>query len=300
MHRWVVLSAVLFSGCNMNAFAANGLVRITERAAPAVQQHWDWQFAKEAVPSGIARLEGAFQVVPDNEDLLLQLVRGYAAYGYGFVEDDMEQAEVDGDWDRAERLRRRAQLLYQRAIMFAKRLFRLRDDGFDQAFGEGPEAFGAWVRRTFDEPEDVPVLFWSGYAWGLSVRSGDPSALVDLPYARALIERAVELDETYFHYAGVTFIAAIESSIPESVGGNPERGRELFERVLELTDRKALTVQLNFARTWAVNNNDRELYVSLLHEVMEAGDTLPEARLANKIARRRAARSLQRTDELFY
>lgn len=49
MHRGVVLSAALFSGCNMNAFAANGLVRICERAAPAVQDR-DWQLAKEAVP----------------------------------------------------------------------------------------------------------------------------------------------------------------------------------------------------------------------------------------------------------
>ncbi len=300
MRRMVVLGVVLLGGCSMTEFAANGVVRVTGRASPAVNEQWDYEFAREAVPGGITRLEGMFEVVPDNEDLLLQLVRGYAAYGFAFVEDEMEEAELQNDWDAADRLRRRAQLSYARAIMFAKRLFRLREEGFDDAFAAGPEEFAAWVNETFDDPEDVPMLFWSGYAWGLSVRAGDPSALVDLPYARALVERSVALDETYFHYAGVTFMAAIESSIPESVGGNPERGRELFERALELTERKALTVQLNYARTWAVNNNDRELYESLLREVLEAGDTLPDARLANKIARRRAERSLRRTDELFY
>lgn len=296
----VPICLAVLAACSVNEFAANGVVDVTERASPAVQEHWDWHFARDTIPSGVARLEGMFRIVPDNEDLLLQLVRAYSAYGFGFIEDDMEQAELDGNWDEADHLRERAQLMYARALLFAKRLFRLRDDGFDEAFGDGPEAFQVWVNETFDEEEDAVVLFWTGYAWGLSVRAGDPSALVDLPYARALVDRSVELDPSYFHYAGMTFQAAIESSIPESVGGNPERGRALFERVLELTERKALNVQLNYARTYAVAHNDRELYVSLLREVLEAGDTLPDMRLANKIARRKAARSLQRTDELFF
>ena len=299
--RWLsILIPFLLASCSMTEFAANGVVRVSDRAAPAVQEHWDYEFAREAIPSAIVRMEGMFQVVPDNEDLLLQLVRAYSAWGFGFLEDQMEEAELNGDWDEADRLRTRARLAYQRAVMFVKRLFRLIDDDFDAAFAEGPEAFQAWLVDTFDDEEDVEILFWSGYAWGLMIRADDPSALVDLPIARALIDLSVELDASYFHYAGMTFQAAIEGSIPAQMGGNPERSRELFERVLELTDRRALTVQLNYARTYAVNTNDRELYVSLLEEVVEAGDVLPEMRLANKIARRRAKRSLRRTDELFY
>lgn len=299
--RWLsILITFSLPACSMTEFAANGVVRVSERAAPAVQEHWDYEFARDAIPSAIVRLEGMWQVVPDNEDLLLQLVRAYAAWGFGFLEDQMEEAEVNGEWDEADRLRARARHAYQRAVMFAKRLFRLIDDDFDAVFAQGPDAFQAWLTDTFDDEEDVEILFWTGYAWGLMIRSDDPSALVDLPIARALIDLSVELDPSYFHYAGMTFQAAIEGSIPAQMGGNPERSRELFERVLELTDRRALSVQLNYARTYAVNTNNRELYVSLLREVVEAGDVLPEARLANKIARRRAKRSLRRTDELFY
>lgn len=291
---------LLASSCSMNEFAANGVVDVTQRAAPAVQEHWDYQFASEVLPGGVMRLEGMFEIVPDNEDLLIQLVRGYSAYGFGFVMDDMEQAELEGDWDRADRLRRRAQLMFDRALMYAKRLFRLRAEGFDDAFEAGPEEFEKWLRANFDDPEDAEMLFWSGYAFIMRIQSGDPSALVDLPYARALIDLQVELDRSFFFYSGLTITAAIAASIPEPMGGDPERGKELFEQVLELTDRKVHNVQLNYARTYAVNTNDRELYVSLLEEVMQAGDVLPEARLSNKIARRRARRSLERTDELFY
>lgn len=292
--------SLLSTSCSINEFAANGVVRTTERASPAVQEHWDYEFAREVMPGGIARMEGMFRIVPDNEDLLIQLVRGYSAYGFGFIMDDMEQAELDGDWDRADRLRRRAQLMFDRAILFAKRLFRLRAEGFDDAFEAGPEQFEAWLHANFEDEEDAELLFWSGYAFVMRIQAGDPSALVDLPYARALIDLQVELDESYFNYSGLTITAAIASSIPEPMGGDPDLGKQLFERVLELTDRRVLTVQLNYARTYAVNQNDRDLYVSLLEEVVQAGDVLPEARLANKIARRRAIRSLKRTEELFF
>jgi len=53
------------------------------------------------------------------------------------------------------------------------------------------------------------------------------------------------------------------------------------------------------ARTYAVRRGDRELYVSLLREVLEAGDINPEQRLTNMIAKRRAARYLAQVDERF-
>ena len=44
---------------------------------------------------------------------------------------------------------------------------------------------------------------------------------------------------------------------------------------------------------------DRALYESLLREVRDAGDVLPEARLSNRIAKRRAERYLRFTDQRF-
>jgi hypothetical protein len=53
------------------------------------------------------------------------------------------------------------------------------------------------------------------------------------------------------------------------------------------------------ARYYAVNAGDSELFRELLEEVVEAGDVLPEARLSNAIARRRAQRYLERIEYYF-
>jgi hypothetical protein len=56
---------------------------------------------------------------------------------------------------------------------------------------------------------------------------------------------------------------------------------------------------VNFARIYAVNAQDRQLFVSLMREVIEAGDQGDDVRLSNKVARRRAERYLSHVDELF-
>jgi hypothetical protein len=127
----------------------------------------------------------------------------------------------------------------------------------------------------------------------------DPSMILNLPMARAFVDRAVALDETYFHYAGLIFQGVLECTFAEAMGGHPEHGRELFERALAGTERHFFTVQLNYARSYAVNTGNRALFISLLREIIDGGDPDESVRLANRLARRRAIRLLARVDELF-
>jgi hypothetical protein len=246
-------------------------------------------------------IEGLFRVVSDNEELGITLVRAYVSYGFGWVEDDMMIAQDRGDLEEEERLMGRARLLYERGRNVGIHLMRVRDPGIDEAMTGGHPAFVAYINEHYNRPEDVPLLFWTGYAWGSAVNAGrdDPEMILTLPMARTLVERAVELDETYFNYSGLTFLAVVNAALPEALGGNPDRARELFERALELTERKFYTVQLSYARTYAVQTQNRDLFIHLLREVVDGGDPEPTARLANRIARRRAIRWLNRTDQLF-
>ena len=58
-------------------------------------------------------------------------------------------------------------------------------------------------------------------------------------------------------------------------------------------------MQYSYARTYAVQAQDRDLYIRLLREIVDGGDPEPSARLANRMTRRRAIRWLQRTDQFF-
>lgn len=285
------------AGCDMTRLTANTTANVFAEAAPAFDEHWDYEFAGAAAPASIIQLEGMYRIVPDNEVILLQLAKGYTGYAYGWIEDELEQVDPM-DFEREEHLQHRARLMYLRARNFAFRLIRLNEEGFDEAYQAGLGDLQRWLRESFDDEEDAPMLLWAGYSWGaaINVSRDDPMLIADIGFAKALVERSVELDPEYYNAAGLTFLGVVTS---EEIGGDPENAVAYFERALELTDRKALVIQYNYARSYAVRTQNRELFDGLLTEVIEAGDILPEARLANKIARRRAFRLQDRADQLF-
>src|SRR5262245_17842393 len=79
-------------GCDLTRFTANSTAAIFGRASAGLEQQFDYELVGDGLPASILQLEGVFRIVPDNEQLGLNLVRAYVSYGYGWIEDDMEEA----------------------------------------------------------------------------------------------------------------------------------------------------------------------------------------------------------------
>jgi hypothetical protein len=295
---FLLSSLVLLSACDLTRFAANSTSKVFGEAAPALERFFDYEIAMSAAPGQIAQLEGMLRIVPDNRIYIMTAIRAYCAYAYGSAEDAADQYEVEGDYEASELNRDRAKLLYLRARDLGFHYMSLDHEGREEAMAGGMDTFAAWLEREFVEPEDAAILLWTGYGWGSAINSAknDLSLVPDIPYAEAMVQRAVALEESVSNYAGVTFLATVQSS---SMSGNLERALELWNTALEGTERRYLLIQFNMARSYAVRTQDRALYISLLREVLEAGDIFPEQRLANLIAKRKALRALRLVDELF-
>ena len=270
-------------------------------ASPAAQAHWDWDLVGEGIPYSILQMEGLIYLSPENEILLERLAQTYVSYAYGWVEDEIETTNPL-EFRKVEQLQARARHMYLRARHYAFRRVAVDHDDFTTARGLTLENFRAYLAREFDDEDDASGLFWSGFSWGsaINVTRDDPVMVADLGYARALVERSRELDPTFFNAAATTFLAVVNSSLSPAMGGNPELGQSLFEEALERTERKLLLVHYNYARTYAVQTQNRELFDQLLREVLDAPDLGNETRLQNKIAKRRARRLLAKADELFF
>ena len=70
-----------------------------------------------------------------------------------------------------------------------------------------------------------------------------------------------------------------------------DEAKKMLDHALEKTGRKALGIQLNYAR-YACAKNDQALYEKMLNEVVSTEDPDPNLRLTNTIAKRRAQRGL--------
>jgi hypothetical protein len=296
---YVSILVLLAQGCTGILVGSQSGIML--QAAPATNANFDYDVVGDALPFSIVQLEGMHYLVPSNEDLLILLPRAYTSYAYGWLEDEVERTN-QLDFERIEYLNARARNMYLRARNLAFTRIRMNHDGFDEAREGGIEQFQAWLQEECDDEEDAEMLFWAGYPWGsaINVSRDDPMMIADLAFARALVERSRELDETYFNAAATTFLAVVNASIPASLGGDQEKGRELFERGLELTGRRFFLLQYQYARTYAVQTQNRQLFDQLLNEILTAEDQGNDVRLPNKIALRRARRLRAQADELFF
>ncbi len=297
---FLAVCGLLWSAGGCARLMANQTASFLVKASPSAYEMWDYDFAQQAVPAGLVQLEAILSLTPNNQKLLKELAIGYTGYAYSWLEDDVETADPF-DFEEISRLQRRAKWMYLRGRQMAFRLIRLRTKGFDGARAGGLEAFEAWLDKRCRKPGDAPMLLWAGNAWGSAIAMSldDPEMLADLGYVVAMVERSMELDRDYFQAGAMTFLAAVKASYPPSIGGDPEGAKVLFEEAMERTGRAYFPIQLNYARTYALVNGKRELYESLLREILDAGDVNPAMRLPNKVAKHRARRYLAESDDLF-
>jgi len=296
------LVAGSLSGCHMNGMVADQTASLIAEGSPALDAYWDYDIAGIGIPAAIVQLETFLHVTPNNEGLALDLAKAYVGYTQGWVESDFEVAWAAGDFDKADHLRHRARLLYQRARNLALHCMRQRDDGIDAVLRKGdPTELAKYLADNYTSKDDVGPVFWAGLAWGAVVNMSldQPDLIADLPLIKPFVEHAIKLDDGYFNGGAYLFLGTLESAFPPALGGDPEKGKAWFEQGLEKTGRKNQMILVNYARTYAVNTQNRELFAKLLNEVIESGDMGDSVRMSNKIARTRAARYLAQGKEFF-
>ena len=293
--QYLVSAALLLSaGCNLNRFAADQAGSIAAASTGHMRGFWDYEIAGHGTAAAIMQLEAMHSVSPDNEALTLTLVSTYVGYAFGWVELELASSRADGRFTEAERLRARAELIYRRARDLARASMRVRDAGIDDALLGEPTALRSYLQRHYGAREDLAPVFWTATAWGSMLGMTDAlDAAVDLPMIRALVEHVIALDPGYESGAALVFMGGLYSQTPPDFGGDPAKGKQYFERALELTGRKSHVVQLNYAKLYALTVGDRALFKSLLDEVLAPEDQGNSVRLSNKIARVHAEQLLK-------
>ncbi|MBI4702370.1 MAG: hypothetical protein HY744_14705 [Deltaproteobacteria bacterium] len=297
-----LLLVVLLAGANLGCLKKmlfEGQVASTRKGSAAVNTLSDFEVARAAAFAGLSQFEGMHLLGPENQDALFLLAKGWAGAGFGFIEDDMEVAadRYGEDSDLYEYHKARAVAAYARAIHYGTTLLELRHPGFKPAT-KNMDTMKAWM-QLFDDPElDTEYLFWTGQAWmsRVNLLKDRPEVVGELFVGVAMLERAVELDEKYLYGSGHVLLGSYHA---RSAMAELDESKKHFERALELSGGGALMAKLQFAVKYYCTKVDQENYVRLLTEVIEAGDVLPQQRLQNTIAKRKARRYLgkQRINE---
>ncbi len=270
------------SACSLRTIAVRTTADLLVRGASAFYEEPDPGHAQSAMAGQLKLLEALLKNDLKNPGLLKSLAEGYTGYAFLFFEDQEPE---------------RAKGFYRRAAGYGLRLLgRGRLAGIE---GLKPKAMKEALAKA--RAKDVPGLYWTAYAWAgwTNLDKNNPEALAVLPKAARFMERVLELDGGYQYAGSDVFFGVYYAGRPKIAGGDPERGRRHFEAAIARSP-DFLTNRLLFAKYYAVNVLDEELFRKILAEIGSADlGALPEARLANVVAQIKSKKLLEQIDDLF-
>lgn len=277
----LLLPLVLMSaGCA--ALARPATNRFAVNLSAAILDQDDLATVRDGAPAYLLAVDGLIEGDPDNRELLLTGARLYGAYASAFVEDPARQRRL---WARALGYGRRALCNESRTTCEA---------------AERP--FDAFVASLASlDSRHVPTLYGFGAAWAgwVQARADDWGAIAEIPKIEALMGRVLELDESHERGGAHLHLGVLLTQRPASLGGQPERAREHFERAVALSQGRNLMAKVLYARHYARLVFDRSLHDRLLQEVVTADPEAPGLTLSNTLAQEQARRLLAEADEYF-
>jgi predicted anti-sigma-YlaC factor YlaD len=254
----------------------------------------DPELVRGAIPFALKTYESLLASVPRHAPLLIATCSGFTQYAFAFVETD---ADVLGEehHDEAKALKERAVKLYIRGKDYCLRALDVRFHGIGPQLLRDPEPALKRARK-----QDVPLLYWTAASWGAALSlSMEPALTVDFPTVRALIERALALDETWGKGSLHETMITIES-LGEALGGSEAGAREHFKRAVEVQKGLSAGPYVALAMGISVKNQNRAEFERLLNEALAIDpDKDPTIRLPNLITQRRARALLAHIDTLF-
>jgi predicted anti-sigma-YlaC factor YlaD len=291
---FALLLVLAASGCSIRQIAVDRLGDTLSGGGKVYATDDDPDLIRTASPFSLKLMESVLAETPRHTRLLAATAKGYTQYAYAFVQQEADEIE-DRDVAAAYRLRERARKLYRRGRDYGLRGLEVIQPGFISALRANPAQALNHLQR-----EQVPLLFWSGAAWGamIALSTDDPDAVADVPLMRALLERAAQLDEGFD--AGAAHVVMISLAMVGPGAGNAAAAREHFRRAVEFSAGQQAGPYVALAESVALPAQNRQEFVALLETALKINpDSAPDWRLANTLMQRRAQWLLGRVDQLF-
>ncbi len=293
----VLLAGIAGSGCSLlRRSAFSQISGAVAQSGTTFASDEDPDLIRAAAPFSLKLMESLLAESPQDRTLLTAAASGFTQYAFVFVQQDADELEAR-DLGAAEALRTRARRLYLRAQTYGMRGLEADHPGFSAALLSSPRAA---VRDR--APADVPLLYWTATAWAaaISLSKDNPDLIAQIPAMEALMDRALELDESYGHGAIHTFLITYEMSRPGAPGDPAARARAHFARAMELSEGKSAAPLVALAESVSIGRQDVKEFESLLHRALAIDpDANPDTRLLNLVMQRRARWLLSRKAELF-
>lgn len=294
----VIALTILQTSCSINKMAVNLIAKsLSSGDSTVFTGEEDPQLVADALPFAMKLYESLLEQTPENEDLLITTGSVFAMYANAFVQTPASMLP-ESEYELQQKSLQRAKILYLRGRGYLLRAWELRYPGFGEYLdnNELEQALEPTVS------EDVPLLFWTSASWlgAFSTDTFDMELLLNLAKPIALLNRALELDESYSNGMIHDTLISIYGSLPEAMGGSQDRARYHFQKAVEFSEGLSPSPYVALASTVSVANQDVNEFRRLLNQALAVdAEANPDNRLQILLSQDKAHWLLNHIEDFF-
>ncbi len=273
----------LLSACSMDKMLVRVSTPMIKGGIEALNHETDLELAQQSIPANLNVLLGMINLDPEDAQLHTYAAQAFYGLSYGFNEDSRPV---------------RASAFYLRGLKHG--LTALELNGAHNLRNAPIAEFEQQVSEM--GKKDVPAMFWTASNWAkwVDLHRDSADALAQLSRATTLMQRVIELDDTFYYGGAHMYFGVYYGSRPPLLGGNFKKSRQQFDRARQITQGKLLIPDLLQAQYLDRQQQNRQDFHHRLIAIIHAPDNLmPELALQNKIAKRKAALLLKKEDKWF-
>ncbi len=278
------LITLQITACSITELTVRASMPMIKGGMLALNRETDLQLAEAAMPPNIELIEGMIINSPDNKTLRNYAAQAYYGYAYGFIEDTNPQ---------------RAANFYQRGLKHA--LHNLQQEGLDQNILSGNLNALQKALNSFNQ-DDIATLFWASSNWAkwIDHNRDKTEAIADLPRAIMLMQRVMDLDETFFMAGPHLFFAVYNGSRSPMLGGNYALSEKHFKKAHQLNNHQLLIVDLLQAEYLDRQKLDQQAFHQRLTNIINTPSNIStDMSLMNNIAKQKARKLLKKESAWF-
>lgn len=277
--------AAIAAGCSPAKFSVGHvMVPVLDNARDAAMASDDLRTFQDGAAANLFLLEGLMRTDPKNADLRLNAAMLYFSYAFSTHE------ETDPAY---------ASQLYLKGMGHARAVL-AKNKKLASDWGISFEQFEATLPALREK--DVPAAVWAAANWAqfIALHLDSTAVLRDIPKVTALLERAAELDGSFFQGLPHVMIGSLHAFRPPLFGGSPEKSLASFDQAFAVGGDSFLLSRYFYARFYLYRMQDGEAFRETLDGVVSAPEPADDPyRLLNVIARKRSDTLRGEIDELF-
>ena len=231
-------------------------------AGQAFQQESNWELFRIGLPGNIKLVDGLLSLQPENKELLVTAIKGYAGYAFTIYETLSLKERLSDDENKP--YHNQAIATYTKALNYGLQFLKLNDITYRDLKLSTRKNNG--IPQLLDEkinvtPINLDAIFYTAQALGsiISLNRSDFILIAEFPVAKGLFDWVCEKKPDFLNNSCQIFFATYQASRPYSLGGNPQKAKQIFEQLIEKSPHNWL-VRTAFLEQYIIPMRDEILY----------------------------------------